>query len=88
MQIFILEYNILMKNQFLGQLEQYIEFKQNNSEDLEQIKKHPWYNLVKPPKNYPGFTLAWLDLISYHSFINNFLESKLIKENSKVFFDV
>ena len=37
---------------------------------------------ILSPKNYPGFTLAWLDLISYHSFINNFLETKLIKENS------
>ena len=33
-------YNILMKNQFLGQLEQYIEYKQNHSEDLKQIKKN------------------------------------------------
>ena len=29
------------------------------------------------PKNYPGFTLAWLDLISYHNFINNLIDSTL-----------
>ena len=37
---------------------------------------------ILSPKNYPGFTLAWLDLISYHNFINNLIDSTLIKENS------
>ena len=37
---------------------------------------------VLSPKNYPGFTLAWLDLISYHNFINNFLDTVLIEQNS------
>ena len=27
--------------------------------DIEQIKKHPWYNLVKPPKNYPGLIIGY-----------------------------
>ena len=37
---------------------------------------------VLSPKNYPGFALAWPDLISYNHFINNFLDTNLIKENS------
>ena len=37
---------------------------------------------ILSPKNYPGFILAWLDLISYHNFINNFLDTNLTKENS------
>ena len=37
---------------------------------------------ILSPKNYPGFTLGWLDLISYHHFINNFLDENLKKENS------
>ena len=37
---------------------------------------------VLSPKNYPGFSLAWLDLISYHNFINNFLDTNLIEQNS------
>ena len=37
---------------------------------------------ILSPKNYPGFTLAWLDLISYHNFINNLIDSTLIEENS------
>ena len=37
---------------------------------------------ILSPKNYPGFSLAWLDLISYHNFINNFLDKNLIEENS------
>ena len=37
---------------------------------------------VLSPKNYPGFTTAWLDLISYHNFINNFLDTNLTEENS------
>ena len=37
---------------------------------------------ILSPKNYPGFTLAWLDLISYHNFINNLIDSDLIEENS------
>ena len=27
--------------------------------DLEQIKKHPWYNLVSPPKNHPGLIIGY-----------------------------
>ena len=27
--------------------------------DLEQIKKHPWYNLVTPPKCYPGLIIGY-----------------------------
>ena len=34
------------------------------------------------PMNYPGFILAWIDLISYKKFIENFLDINLIKENS------
>ena len=37
---------------------------------------------VLSPKNYPGFVMAWLDLISYYHFINNVLDTNLIKENS------
>ena len=37
---------------------------------------------ILSPKNYPGFALAWLDLISYYHFINYFLDTNLIKENS------
>lgn len=37
---------------------------------------------ILSPKNYPGFAMAWLDLISYYHFINNFLETNLIKENA------
>ena len=36
---------------------------------------------IMSPLNYPGFTLAWLDLISYHYFIDNFLDINLVKEN-------
>ena len=34
------------------------------------------------PMNYPGFAIAWLDLISCNYFIQNFLDTNLIKENS------
>jgi hypothetical protein len=34
------------------------------------------------PRNYPGFALAWLDLISYHYFISNFISINLLKENT------
>jgi CCR4-NOT transcription complex subunit 1 len=34
------------------------------------------------PRNYPGFALAWLNLISYHYFINNFISINLVKENA------
>ena len=34
------------------------------------------------PMNYPGFALVWLDLISLHDFIDNFLDINLVKENS------
>jgi hypothetical protein len=34
------------------------------------------------PRNYPGFALAWLDLISYYCFISNFISINLIKENT------
>ena len=34
------------------------------------------------PMNYPGFILAWLDLLSFNNFIENFLDVNLIKENS------
>ena len=27
--------------------------------DLDQIKKHPWYNLVTPPKCYPGLIIGY-----------------------------
>ena len=27
--------------------------------DLDQIKKHPWYNLVQPPKCYPGLIIGY-----------------------------
>ena len=27
--------------------------------DLDQIKKHPWYNLVSPPKSYPGLIIGY-----------------------------
>ena len=27
--------------------------------DLDQIKKHPWYNLVTPPKCYPGLVIGY-----------------------------
>ena len=27
--------------------------------DLDQIKKHPWYNLVTPPKCYPGLIVGY-----------------------------
>ena len=37
---------------------------------------------VLSPKNYPGFAMAWLDLISYYHFITNFLDEKLIKDKS------
>ena len=37
---------------------------------------------ILSPINYPGFTLAWLDIISYNHFLSNFLDINLIKENS------
>ena len=27
--------------------------------DIDQIKKHPWYNLVTPPKCYPGLIIGY-----------------------------
>ena len=36
---------------------------------------------ILSPMNYPGFTLAWLDLISNNYFIENFLDKHLKKEN-------
>ena len=54
-------YNTLMKNQFLGQLEQYIDYKQNNSEDLEQIKKKFNYfnkKIIKKPEIYLKFLVV------------------------------
>ena len=51
-------YNTLMKNQFLGQLEQFIDYKQNHSEDLEQIKKKFNYfnrKIIKNPEIYLKF---------------------------------
>ena len=37
---------------------------------------------ILSPMNYPGFILAWIDLISYNTFIDNFLDTNLVKENS------
>ena len=37
---------------------------------------------ILSPMNYPGFALAWIDLISFHSFIDSFLNINLVKENS------
>ena len=37
---------------------------------------------ILSPMNYPGFILAWIDLISYNTLINNFLDTNLVKENS------
>ena len=37
---------------------------------------------ILSPMNYPGFILAWLDLISNNYFIKYFLDINLIKENS------
>ena len=37
---------------------------------------------ILSPMNYPGFILAWLDLISNNYFIKYFLDTNLIKENS------
>ena len=37
---------------------------------------------ILSPMNYPGFALAWLDLISFHDFIDNFLDVNLVKEDS------
>ena len=34
------------------------------------------------PMNYPGFALAWIDLLSYNYFIDNFISANLIKENA------
>ena len=39
---------------------------------------------ILSPNNYPGFILAWIDLISYNKFISNFLDTDLIKENSNI----
>jgi hypothetical protein len=33
--------------------------------------------------NYQGFTMAWLDLISYNNFINYFLDDSLNKDNKE-----
>ena len=35
------------------------------------------------PMNYQGFTMAWLDLISYNNFINYFLDDSLTKDNKE-----
>ena len=37
---------------------------------------------ILSPMNYPGFILAWIDLISYNPFIETFLDSDLVQENS------
>ena len=37
------------------------------------------------PRNYPGFAFAWLDLISYHFFISNFISINLVKENTYIY---
>ena len=60
----------------------------NNDKDINQDKVINHLILicdtlrVLSPKNYPGFTTAWLDLISYHNFINNFLDTNLIEQNA------
>ena len=37
---------------------------------------------ILSPMNYPGFIMAWIDLISSNYFIINFLDINLVKENT------
>ena len=57
--------------------------------DLDQIKKHPWYNLVSPPKCYPGLIIGYhkipideriLDVCKAYGFNRDEVE-KSVKEN-------